>query len=216
MRFGMETSPSSGDCLGQEPVSTWKMILGEQRYLMLFVGHNDVLKLLFKKGTEAGSEDHTRMALLLSAIKQNDEDVVKLLLETGKIDLEFKDGNGLTPLLCAVKGGSLGVVRVLLAGGAKTEDHSTRMALLLSAAEKNDEYVVKLLLETGKIDLEFKDGNGQTPLVRAKEGGSVAVVQLLLAEGVKTDYKDNIVSRFNISMISIRMMASTDNLDYCR
>ena len=26
-------------------------------------GHNDVLELLFKKGTEAGSEDHARMAL---------------------------------------------------------------------------------------------------------------------------------------------------------
>jgi ankyrin repeat protein len=99
----------------------------------------------------------------------------------------------------------------------------------LSAAEKNDEDVVKLLLETGKMDLEFKDGNGRTPLVRAVEGESVAVVRLLLAEGVKTDYKNNIVagssfqrplpslpppgpSRFNTSMI----LANTNNLDYCR
>ena len=61
-------------------------------------GHNDVLKLLFKKGTEAGSEDHTRMVLLLSAAEKNDEYVVMLLFETGKIDLELKDGNGRTPL----------------------------------------------------------------------------------------------------------------------
>ena len=91
------------------------------------------------------------------------------------------------------------------------------MALLWSAVEKDHEAVVKLLLETGKIDLELKDGNGWTPLSCAVEGGSVRVVQLLLAERVKTDYQYKFVSRFNhISMVSIRLMADTDSLNYCR
>ena len=53
---------------------------------------------------------------------------------------------------------------------------------------------MKLLLENGAVP-DFEDEHGQTPLSRAVEGGSVAVVQLLLAnKEVKMDYKYNIVS----------------------
>ena len=55
--------------------------------------------------------------------------------------------------------------------------------------------IVKLLLENGaQPDLE--DQNSQTPLSRAVEGGTVAIVRLLLAGGAKTDYKYGIVSHF--------------------
>jgi ankyrin repeat protein len=64
---------------------------------------------------------------------------------------------------------------------------------LSRAAEKGDETVVKLLLEDGARP-DFEDEGGQTPLSRAVEGGSVAVLQLLLAKEVKIDYKYNIVS----------------------
>jgi ankyrin repeat protein len=46
---------------------------------------------------------------------------------------------------------------------------------LSRAAEKNDERVMKLLLENG-AQPDFEDKNGQTPLSRAVEKGSVAVV----------------------------------------
>jgi hypothetical protein len=49
--------------------------------------------------------------------------------------------------------------------------------------QKRNDAVVRLLLETGKIDLESKDVTGQTLLSCAVEGESV------LAEGVKIDYK---------------------------
>ena len=56
------------------------------------------------------------------------------------------------------------------------------------AAEKDDERVVKLLLDNG-AQPDFEDENGQTPLSRAVEKGSVAVVQLLLAKEVKINFK---------------------------
>ena len=52
---------------------------------------------------------------------------------------------------------------------------------------------MKLLLENGARP-DFEDENGQTPLSRAVEKGSVAVVQLLLAESGKIDFKYHIVS----------------------
>jgi ankyrin repeat protein len=52
---------------------------------------------------------------------------------------------------------------------------------------------VKLLLEKG-AQPDFGDEGGQTPLSRAVEKGSVAVMQPLLAKAVKMDFKYSIVS----------------------
>ena len=52
---------------------------------------------------------------------------------------------------------------------------------------------MNLLLENG-AGPDFEDEDGQTPLSRAVEGGSVAVVQLILAREVKMDYTYKIVS----------------------
>ena len=52
---------------------------------------------------------------------------------------------------------------------------------------------MKLLVENGARP-DVKDENGQTPLSRAVEGGSVTVVQLLLAQEVNLDFKYHTVS----------------------
>ena len=56
---------------------------------------------------------------------------------------------------------------------------------------------MKLLLENG-AQSDFGDEGGQTPLSRAIESGSVAVVQLLLAKEAKMDFKYNFVSEWNL------------------
>ena len=77
--------------------------------------------------------------------------MVKLLLETGRVDVDSKDystnGYGRTPLSWA--------------------------------AENGHEAVVKLLLETGKVNVDSKDSFGQTPLSWAAKNGHEAVVKLL-------------------------------------
>jgi ankyrin repeat protein len=47
------------------------------------------------------------------------------------------------------------------------------------AAKNGHEAVVKLLLETGKVDIDSKDCYGQTPLWIAAENGHKAIVKLL-------------------------------------
>jgi ankyrin repeat protein len=47
------------------------------------------------------------------------------------------------------------------------------------AAEKGHEAVVKLLLETGKVKINSKDENSQTPLSLAAKNKHEAVIKLL-------------------------------------
>ena len=59
------------------------------------------------------------------------------------------------------------------------------------AAEKGDEAIVKLLLETGKVDADSKDNFGWTPLSCAARNRHKAIVKLLLNTGkVNADSKD--------------------------
>ena len=47
------------------------------------------------------------------------------------------------------------------------------------------------MLATGKVDVDSKNSDGQTPLERAADGGHEAVVRLLLATGkVDVNSKD--------------------------
>jgi tetratricopeptide (TPR) repeat protein len=54
---------------------------------------------------------------------------------------------------------------------------------LSRAAQDGQEAVVRLLLDTGKVDVDLKDERGRTPLWWAAEGGHLAVVELLLSNG---------------------------------
>ena len=60
------------------------------------------------------------------------------------------------------------------------------------AVEKGHKAVVKLLLNTGKVEADSKDGDGRTPLSWAAGNGHEAVVKLLLDIGkVEADSKDS-------------------------
>ena len=49
------------------------------------------------------------------------------------------------------------------------------------------EAIVKLLLDTGKVEADSKDNFGQTPLSWAAQGGHEAVVKLLLKKGSEVE-----------------------------
>jgi ankyrin repeat domain-containing protein 50 len=105
---------------------------------------------------------------------------VKLLLETGKVDVDSKDtNNGRTPLWWAAENGHEAVVKLLLETMDVDSKDTDGQTPLSWAAERGHEAVVKLLLETGKMDVDSKAKYGQTPLSWAAQNGHEAVVKLL-------------------------------------
>ncbi|RYP39350.1 hypothetical protein DL767_002261 [Monosporascus sp. MG133] len=123
-------------------------------------------------------KDKGQWTLLCLAAGKGHEAVVKLLLDTGKIDSNAEDLQ--TALRLASWNGHEVVVTLLLDSGkvdpnARDWDGSTA---LRSAAGNGHEGVVKLLLDSGKVGSHTEDL--QTALQSAARNGHEAVVKLLL------------------------------------
>ncbi|CAG7918233.1 unnamed protein product [Penicillium olsonii] len=136
----------------------------------------------------------TRMGPLSWAIFQGHESVVRMLLDTGKVDLMSRDGCGSPPLAHAADKGDESVVELLL--GTGMVDINSRDDFgetpLSAAALKGHDSVVKMLLDTGKVDIDSRDNEGRTPLASAVYWGYESVVKMLLATGkVDLESRDN-------------------------
>jgi len=163
----------------------------------------------------ADSKDsHGRMPLSYAAQKGH-ETVVKLLLQTGKVDVDSKDEDGRTPLSYAVEGGHEAVVRLLLDSGADVKRRlryvdwvkGTGQTVLMLAVENGHEAVVVVLLDRGAdVNAEqvvyqktrsfgptLSDRDDEehrwTVLTMAIEKGHEAVVRLLLDRGADVNAK---------------------------
>jgi hypothetical protein len=106
----------------------------------------------------------------------------------------IKDKKGLSSLQCAVGNGYGHLINLLL-----LRDYADRNLIqgcygkvpLSWAAEGGHKAVVKLLLETSEVDVNFIDKNFRTPLSWAAGGGHEDVVKLLLGSGkANPDFTD--------------------------
>ncbi|KAK4039275.1 ankyrin repeat domain-containing protein 17 [Parachaetomium inaequale] len=139
-------------------------------------------------------KDGDCMTPLSWAAEYGHEAVVKLLLDTGKVDVNAKDDYGATVLMHAATNGEKAVVKLLLDTGkvdVNAKDHH-RGTALRGAAANGEEAIVKLLLDTGKGDdtVDTKDDDGRTPLSLAAEFGYEGIVKLLLDTGKVDDTVD--------------------------
>jgi ankyrin repeat protein len=100
--------------------------------------------------------------------------------------------NSTSALILAAIKGSEAIARISIQQGGDVEvtDHSGRNLISL-AAQNGHDTVVRLLLETGKVDRYSRDNWDRTPLLHAAVGGHEKVVKLLLENrNVDVDYAD--------------------------
>ncbi|KAK1771351.1 hypothetical protein QBC33DRAFT_444098 [Phialemonium atrogriseum] len=150
--------------------------------------------------------------------KQGKVELTRLLLATGKVEVNTRDHRGQTLLSQAAENGHEAVVKLLLATGKVDVNAKDNLGqtLLSQAAENGHKAVAELLLATGKVDVnakddpgwtplswaarnghkavdvDAKDNLGQTPLSQAARNGREAIAELLLATGkVDVNAKDD-------------------------
>ncbi|KAK4244073.1 ankyrin repeat-containing domain protein [Corynascus novoguineensis] len=130
---------------------------------------------------------------LSCASESGHEAVVKMLVDTGKVDIDSKDNNGRTPLLYASRSGNEAIVKVLVDTGKVDIDLRDigGQTPLSYASTSGHKAVVKVLLDTGQVDIDSKEDFGRTPLSYAAWSGHEAVVEMLLNTGkVDIDSRD--------------------------
>ncbi|OGM48777.1 hypothetical protein ABOM_003000 [Aspergillus bombycis] len=158
--------------------------------------------------------------------------IVKLLLDAGKIDPGSEDYSGKTPLAWAARGGHDDVVEFLLDSGEVGPDSKVKSQVLnisagrsspgpmikvdetplLLAAKIGHGTVVKLLLDTGKVDPNLKDDLGLTSLSHAAQNGHEKVVKILLdAENVDPESQD-MLGRTPLLLAAMKGKESVVNL----
>ncbi|KAI9854299.1 MAG: hypothetical protein M1813_001292, partial [Trichoglossum hirsutum] len=157
----------------------------------------DLLLRLFQGNiVNTDAVDEEGRTLLWLAADNGREAIVKLLLDSGQVDVNSKyNRGGQTPLLWAAEKGHEDIVKLLLDSGqvdVNSKDHGG-LTPLSWAVEMGHGAIVKLLLNSGRVDINSKDNrSNQTPLLWAAEKGHEDIVKLLLESGqVDVNSEDN-------------------------
>ncbi|KAF3482083.1 uncharacterized protein GIQ15_04842 [Arthroderma uncinatum] len=140
------------------------------------VGHEIVVERLLE------IKDRWGRTPLFLAVKWGDDTVVELLLKTGRCDINRRDNSGRTPLMAAITKGHKAVVeRLLKLPGI---DISVKDSTLLTYAICQGEGdMVKVLLDTGMLDINERDPSGRLPIDHATIREEYNTVKLLLDAG---------------------------------
>ncbi|KAF4415810.1 Ankyrin repeat [Fusarium acutatum] len=116
------------------------------------------------------------------AVDNGHETIVRLLLEHGA-EVDCSTTPGFTPLLRATRSKNEDIIRLLLANGANPDPLYSMSTPLLSAAVRGYDAIVRLLLETGRVEIDRPDRFGRTALSHMAQHGNETTVRTLLDMG---------------------------------
>jgi hypothetical protein len=106
---------------------------------------------------------------------------------------DFLDGGGTLYLSAALGDVSLKIMQVAIEAGANVNAWSALCGTpLITAVRYEHEQVVRELIRA-KADIGLATHRGETPLLTATMGGSVVMVEMLLAAGADPDQRGNIL-----------------------
>ena len=138
-------------------------------------GNNaDVIRFLLEKHANVEAKDQFGQTALHYAATHGNAEVVRLLLDN-HANVDARSSSGTTPLIEASTQGETDVVKVLLAFHPNLELHETvgndafitslEMVSFDAAAKQSPHLGVAQLLLDGGVNVDERDGNGQTPLM---------------------------------------------------
>ena len=142
--------------------------------------------------TDVNAKDSNGKTPLMTAVIEQNLDLVHLLLEQGS-DVNAKDMNGITALSSSARGVHLEIVQLLLFKGADVNltDNYLDTALMQFARRSKNKEIVKLLLENGaKYDKDYKNKGNLTYLMAFCEGGFKDLVIDLINKGANINERN--------------------------
>lgn len=144
------------------------------------------IKLHIAKGSNFDAQDQFGYAPLMRVIQKPSVEAAKLIIESGKADVNAKDRTGRTPLLVAASNGYKEIVELLLANKADVKGKdSNDWTALHGAVQFGQVDIVEMLVKKG-ADVNATAKTGQTPYTMAlQQTGRPEIAELLKQNGGK-------------------------------
>ncbi|XP_057326697.1 ankyrin-1-like [Microplitis mediator] len=133
--------------------------------------------------------------LLHSAVINKHLEIVKLLID--KVDINTKDGFGLTPISYAVENNDIDMVKFIL--DYNNLDDLSKCQLLFGATKKSNKEIIELSLQYG-IDVNMTDERGRTALhvvdlgkyeSQEEDSARGEIAKLLISKGANVNARTN-------------------------
>lgn len=150
----------------------------------------EIFQLLLSKGADPNAVIYNRSLLFQSLLKKQYE-ISKMLLATGKVDVNFKDRNRWTPLHAAVSFNNIDIVKKLIQEGAKINaKNAFNITPLISSFYGKNSEIPKYLMEKGAT-YKGKFGSGLDIIFFAAKSGNIDIFNYLVEDKKQNpDVKD--------------------------
>jgi hypothetical protein len=128
---------------------------------------------------------------IMQLARLGEVEAIKKLLDGGKVDIKYKDDEGITPLHWAAINNQYAGCKYLIEAGAdvNAKGGESVAAPAMWAAQRCHTYVVNLLLQNGADPL-LSDVQGYNVLHLATFDGNVLLIALLLHQNISVDLPD--------------------------
>ena len=144
----------------------------------------------------AGASINNRDDYLHTSIDRGNLNIIKLLINKG-IDInqlpkekgDNENYKGKSALAYSITKGNEDIVKLLLLNDADINIDKTPLLITALSTQNYKYQIVKLLLDAG-VDIDVRDGWGDTPLTIACEKGYTDAVKLLIEYGADVNYAD--------------------------
>lgn len=139
------------------------------------------------------AKEYNNTTYLQELLKENlDYQWLNEGLDDEMIDINYKDKNGDTFLMKCIKIAKINSIEWLLQHNADvTIKNKNNKTALLIAIEKKEKYIVQLLLDSNKIDINHRDLEGRTILQNIVVTGHNEMAKLLIKNGANIHNVDN-------------------------
>lgn len=161
-------------------VEGWPMIGSTATDILVALSSQSALEAILR--SKADKRNIYGWTPLSRAVRDGQDTIVKMLLDTQQVDVNAKNVDGWTPLSREASNAHDAMVKMLLETPnieVNARDGNGWTPLSRAAANGHDT-IVKMLLDVQKVDLDDKDSNGWTPLSLAVANKHERVVKMLL------------------------------------
>lgn len=152
-------------------------------------GNTDTLNELLKRNAHINACNNEGNTPLHMASAQGRAEAAQCLIKHGA-DVGIKNREKNTPLQLAASKGDLEVIRHLTEANSDVNAVNTNGNTILHQSARNGSAdIVKLLLSTGRCNLDAKDDKGETPLFVAARNGFADIVESLALSGADINFR---------------------------